>query len=339
MNHRLLYFLLAAAILLIIRTVMWMAGRRGQPFFRAPGTAERWSLFELLLASFLTLFAELAFIRWIAVEIRVFAYFKNLALLLCFVGFGLGCALAGRATRWSTAIVSFLGLVLIVRVPLDNGGVLEHLSQSLGAASDVEIWATGDKWNWARFLVGALLAACLFLLIVYVFVPLGQIVSRQMNRAPRPLVAYSWNLLGSLIGVVSFLEVSRLMLPPSFWLSLVLVGFALLQANRRDRVLVGTLIVPLVLLLHMPVESYFKNSSPPTVLWTPVQQFQYLRYFTPDGDFWGAVLSVNHTGYQVTVNLSPEYLARHPRLLKEPPDENPYDLAFRFAVPSPSVLV
>src|SRR5436189_422139 len=245
MNVSMLIFILAASILAAAWLGLYIAKRRGHPFLETQADPQPWSLPQLVLASFLTLFAELAFIRWIAVEIRVFAYFKNLALLLCFVGFCLGCALAGRATRWSTAIVSFLGLVLIVRVPLDNGGVLEHLSQSLGAASDVEIWATGDKWNWARFLVGALLAACLFLLIVYVFVPLGQIVSRQMNRAPRPLVAYSWNLLGSLIGLVSFLEVSRLMLPPSFWLSLVLVGFGLLQANRRDRVLVGTLILPL----------------------------------------------------------------------------------------------
>src|SRR6516165_12413451 len=150
MNHRLLCFLLAAAILLVIRTVMWVAGRRGQPFFRGPGISGRWSLFELLFASFLTLFAELAFIRWIAVEIRVFAYFKNLALLLCFVGFGLGCALASRAVRWFSAVISFVGLVLIVRLPLGNGSVLEQLSQNLGAASDVEIWATGDTWNWAR---------------------------------------------------------------------------------------------------------------------------------------------------------------------------------------------
>jgi hypothetical protein len=38
------------------------------------------SIWRLLLASFLVLFAELAFIRWIAVEVRIFAYFKNLAL-------------------------------------------------------------------------------------------------------------------------------------------------------------------------------------------------------------------------------------------------------------------
>jgi spermidine synthase len=340
MNRRLLYFLLAAAMLLVMRVAMWSAKRRGRPFFagaEVPG--EHWSLFNLLLASFLTLFAELAFIRWIAVEIRVFAYFKNLALLLCFVGFGLGCALAGRAVRWSSAIVSFLGLVLVVRLPLKNGNILEHLSQSLGAAADVEIWATGDSWNWTRFLIAALLTLALFLLIIYIFVPLGQIVSRQMNLAPRSLTAYSWNLLGSLAGVLAFLAVSRMMLPPVFWLGAVLLGFALLQGSRKDRILAAALVVPLALLLHVPLETNFPNSSPPTVLWTPYQQVQYLRYRTPDGDFWQAILSVNHTGYQITVNLSPAYLARHPGVMKESQDENPYNLAFRFAVPSPSVLV
>lgn len=340
MNYRQVYFLSAAAMLLAMRISMWWARRRGRPLFGGLGTpAERWSLFDLVLASFLTLFAELAFIRWIAVEIRVFAYFKNLALLLCFVGFGLGCALATRTVRWSSAVVSFLGLVLVVRLPLKNGNILEHLSQSLGAAADVEIWATGDSWNWARFLVAALLALALFLLIVYIFVPLGQIVSRQMNLAPRSLTAYSWNLLGSLAGVLAFLAVSRMMLPPVFWLGAVLLGFALLQTTRKDRALLASLIIPLVLLLHVPLESNFQTSSPPTVLWTPYQQVQYLRYRTSDGDFWQSVLSVNHTGYQITVNLSPTYLARHPGIIKEPQDENPYNLAFRFAVPSPSVLV
>jgi len=36
--------------------------------------AENWDLPRLLLASFLTLFAELALIRWLAVEVRIFAY-------------------------------------------------------------------------------------------------------------------------------------------------------------------------------------------------------------------------------------------------------------------------
>src|SRR5436853_114064 len=178
-KSRILYFVVAAVTLLIARGVMLVAKRRGKAFFQDEiNSLQSWSLFQLLLASFLTLFAELAFIRWIAVEIRVFAYFKNLALLLCFVGFGLGCALAGRATRWSTAIVSFLGLLLIVRVPFGDGIVLERLSQSLGSAADVEIWATGNSWQAVNFLTGVLLAGALFLMIVFVFVPLGQVVSR-----------------------------------------------------------------------------------------------------------------------------------------------------------------
>ena len=126
------------------------AKRRGRPFLEAEGGAvERWSTGQLLLASFLTLFAELAFIRWIAVEVRVFAYFKNLALLLCFVGFGLGCALAGQRARWKSALLAFLGLLLIVRMPWRGAELLEGLSESLGGARDIAIWATGHTSNWS----------------------------------------------------------------------------------------------------------------------------------------------------------------------------------------------
>lgn len=334
MNSRLYTFILAVAVLLAVRAALFLRKRRGRPFFEDVGERlQRWSLSDLLLASFLTLFAELAFIRWIAVEIRVFAYFKNLALLLCFVGFGLGCALANKAMRWAPAVTAFMGLLVIVRFPFSNGMVLEELSQSLGAAADVEIWATGKAWHGLGFLIGVLLAGALFLLIVFVFVPLGQIVSRQMNLAPRPLAAYSWNLLGSLAGILVFLGVSRLMLPPSFWLGAVLLGFAYLQASAKDRLLVASLLVPLALLLHEPGQP---NSY---AVWTPYQQIQYIRRYAANGDFAMGIVRVNHTGYQHMVNLSPEFLARHPKLLTEARDENPYNMPFRFALPAPSVMI
>src|SRR3981081_3877958 len=118
MDSRILSFLLAAVILIVVRFAMLAARRRGRSFLETnDATVLGWSPKQLLLASFLTLFAELAFIRWIAVEIRVFAYFKNLALLLCFVGFGLGCALARRAMRWPASVKALLGLLLVVRLP------------------------------------------------------------------------------------------------------------------------------------------------------------------------------------------------------------------------------
>jgi spermidine synthase len=334
MNPRIVAFSIAVGLVVIVRIVAVVAKRRGQPFLgRADGQAGSWHLHQLLVASFLTLFAELAFIRWIAVEVRVFAYFKNLALLLCFVGFGLGCALANRAPRWPVAIKALLGLLLVIRIPYQNGMVLERLSESLGSAGDVEIWVTGNVWSGARFLNAALLAGILFLFLVWIFVPLGQIISRQMDLAANPLAAYSWNLFGSLAGILAFLGVSRLMWPPWVWLGTVLVGFAVLQNKARDRALVVSLLAPLVLLLYTP------SDADHFAIWTPYQQIEYRRHYESNGDLRYGSLRVNHTGYQAIVNLSPEFLARHPTLLKEAADENTYNLPFRFATPSPRVLI
>src|SRR6266566_1607940 len=185
MNVSMLVFILVASILAAARLGLYIAKRRGHPFFETRADSQLWSLPQLVLASFLTLFAELAFIRWIAVEVRIFAYFKNLALLLCFVGFGLGCALVSKAPRWETAIKAFLGLVLVVRLPWWSGQVTEKLSAILGAAPGIEIWHTLDAANWTQFLSASLFATVLFFLLILIFVPLGQIVSRELNLASR----------------------------------------------------------------------------------------------------------------------------------------------------------
>jgi len=291
------------------------------------------STWRLLVASFLVLFAELAFIRWIAVEVRIFAYFKNLALLLCFLGFGLGCALVRKPNRWSAAVTSLFGLLLVIRWPWYQGDVLEGLSQNLGAAADMSIWDTRTKLNVAGFAFAAALSALLFLLLVWVFVPLGQEVGRQINLARKPLTAYSLNLAASLAGILAFLAVSRMMLPPSAWLGIVLLGFALLQNRGSERIVLAGLLVPLVLLLHEP------SSHDHYSLWTPYQQIEFTRIRDSSGEMIKGLVQVNHVGYQLIVNLTSDFLSRHPRLMQEPIDENPYNLPFRFAAPAPSVLV
>src|SRR3954470_11974487 len=95
-------FILSLALLAIAQFAVFQAKRRGKPLFA--GTSQPSSSARLILASALTLFAELAFIRWISVEVRVFAYFKNLALLLCFLGFGFGCALVAQKKRWLSSL-------------------------------------------------------------------------------------------------------------------------------------------------------------------------------------------------------------------------------------------
>jgi spermidine synthase len=335
MNSRGLMFGIAALLLCILRFLQFRAKRNGRPFFGGTSEGEMaGSATRLLLASFVTLFAELAFIRWIAVEVRIFAYFKNLALLLCFVGFGLGCALVRKQLRWENAVKAFVGILLVVRMPWWSARLMETLSQDLGGAGGIEIWNTAGSTNWLRFFGAALLATMLFLLLVWIFVPLGQIVSREMNLAPRTLSAYSLNLLGSLAGILISLLISRLMLPPWVWLGAVMAGFALLQSERGARWIVLALLAPVILMLYEPhTKDHFS-------LWTPYHQIDYTRvYSRTNGDFIAGIMQVNHTAYQSIVNLSDAFLARHPELMKEPPEENPYNLPFRFSKPDPTVLI
>jgi SAM-dependent methyltransferase len=112
----------------------------------------------------------------------------------------------------------------------------------------------------------------------------------------------------------------------------VLLGFVFLQDNRRDAALVSILLVPLLLLLHEPVERDRE------IHWTPYQEVEFSRRYTLAGDLWGGAMEVNHTLYQSIVNLSPQFLARHPALRREA-ENSPYNVPFRFAAPSPRVLI
>jgi spermidine synthase len=173
----------------------------------------------------------------------------------------------------------------------------------------------------------------LLFLITYIFIPIGQTVSRQIELAPRPLYGYSWNLAGSLVGILAFFALSWFALPPAVWFTVVLAGIALLQSDRGAAIRFAAAILPVALLLVDPATPHHFN------LWTPYQQIELEDETFPDGELFRTEIRVNHTGYQVIADLSPGFLARHPQLLREAQDENPYNLPFRFTSPNPRVLI
>lgn len=154
-----------------------MADRRQGPFFEA-SSAElpRWNPGQLLLASFPTLFAELALIRWVAVEVRIFAYFKNLALLLWLrrlrAGLRPGQAESALAIS-SQSVFGFAAGHPITAAWRPNRAPLA-MSGRGGRRSDLGYLVV----ELVHFLVAAMLAGARFLLIVFVFVPL------RTNREP-----------------------------------------------------------------------------------------------------------------------------------------------------------
>jgi spermidine synthase len=331
MDWRLGGFVVAAAVLVTSFMLQLGWSRSSQQTDRK--ALEGWNSKRLALASFLTLFAELALIRWISTEVRIFAYVKNLALLLCFLGFGIGCALAKQRVRWRSSVIALIGLVMVVRWPWGGGKVFEGLSEALGAGKDIDIWATGTVRNWPEFLISTALVAVMFLLLTFVFVPMGQVVSAGIDYAPDTLRGYSWNLAFSLAGILAFFAVSWMGLPPAVWITIIFLVVALLQDQVRQGIFLASLAIPAVMLLH--------DISGPQhfVKWTPYQQIELEQNNFPSGEFRSATIRVNHTGYQFMVDLSPDFLARHPGLLTESPNDNPYNLPFRFSPPQPKVLI
>ncbi len=86
------------------------------------------AVFDLFLISALGLFIELIFIRWVASEIRVFAFYKNFALIAAFLGLGIGFAVRrqkGGQNWFERFYFPMLALIVVVVLVLGRTAVSE----------------------------------------------------------------------------------------------------------------------------------------------------------------------------------------------------------------------
>jgi predicted RNA methylase len=211
-------------------------------------TLRRASL-ELLTASFVVLFQELTIIRWLPGQVRVLAYFPNLILLSAFLGLGLGCLRAGRRSllwAWPLSLLlvacTALAMSRIIFTQSSGGEHLWLLYYDLGADAPV----VPDV---------RLPIVASFVVSVLAFVPLGQYVAERLNlfrAGSSALLGYSWDILGSLLGVLGFALCSFARSPPVLWFGVFLAaGFVLMAPHRRLLVLyaaagAGTLAISVV---------------------------------------------------------------------------------------------
>jgi hypothetical protein len=252
---------------------------------------ERWQQYvALLVASFVGLYFEMLIVRWLAAEVRLFAYFKNLTMMAAFMGLGVGFALARRGRdfwKW------FLPILLLY-VP-----VVLAVSQLTGFRG--LIIPESGEYVWRPSAIPAAIATPLFALLVvlfflytmFLFVPPGQLTGRLMVGLS-PLTAYMVNILGSLAGIWVFVAVSYLQLAPWLWFGLgLVVALWFLRGSRRA--LVGGLAagVGIVLLL------FFTQGE---TLWSPYYrvdvetvQIEGRQAVNPEQDWYH--LSVNQIGH------------------------------------------
>jgi len=203
------------------------------------GLPDRWVDLAIAGSAALSLFLELAMIRWQASVFPFFAFYTNFGLLACFAGLGLGYALASRDRIPLLLVVPTLAWQVIVLLALKS--VLSHWHlQFLGAIPVIEQLSMGMS-TMRSVAQGATIyffLSVVFLLTAVTFIPIGQLCGRLMARRTQ-LRAYGLNLAGSLVGVVSMFLVSALWTPPIVWFSIALMTALLFLVRQPATMLAG----------------------------------------------------------------------------------------------------
>lgn len=162
---------------------------------------------RLFLISFVVLFLQVALIRWMPAYVRLLSYFSNFILLAAFLGIGVGCLLTRVRSLfvWFPAVQALvIGAVYFLRleVAVPSSTTIYFSSGTTGPIIPIESW---------------MLLPVLFIVVAALFMTLAQTLGRALEEGQRPLVAYSINLAGSLLGTVAFAVMSYFELPPTAW--------------------------------------------------------------------------------------------------------------------------
>jgi SAM-dependent methyltransferase len=291
---------------------------------------------QLAIISLLCLYFEMVIIRWLASDIRVFAYFKNLPLLAAFLGLGLGCLrIQQRSIRWASVFLLAISAAIAFAGPLG----LTHLH--IPQLGDTKLWNDGAireldlpvvlavNFHSLKFLI---VVFGLFFLVVEFFAILGGRLGALFDALP-PTKAYGINLAASLAGIWLFALLSWLMWPPLGWLALGCIGLVpfLWHVGRR-RLFSIALLAVVVLLVAL---------APSATRWSPYYRVDLSPYKVPAADggqeFAGWWLSVNHDVLQYAFNLSNGFVQTHPSELLE--IQQFYNLPYRFAQPRRVLIV
>jgi len=307
-------------------------------------SAQNLKLIRLFLLSVFLLYFEILLIRWISTEIRIFAYFKNLTLIACFFGIGLGCLITLRRhvavfiTFPLTAI--FCGFIILPE--FFGFKLFSNITEFLGQFNEMTTWswlsAAPSNSHFFKQLGSLLLLIFMFFFISILFVPGGSLLGRLFNECPNRLTAYSVNIAGSIVGIWCFSIISYLLMPPYVWFIVALaIGCLLLQAKRD-------FIVAICSILAIMAIFYLSQKNVNNTTWSSYQKLTFIpRPIVKDGKQLdgGFSLYVNGTGYQHAANLDREFLQKNISLWPEAVnmDYISYDLAYRFLPAHKNILI
>jgi spermine/spermidine synthase len=238
---------------------------------------------RIFLLSFSMLFFELLCIRWIPSYVRYLSYFNNFILLASFLGIGLGMLSARRERFWYPPF-PLLVLLMVILVRLNRFEL--HIT-----TTDVIYYVPGTDQTGSpeNFLVLPLI----FGMVAACFIPLGRSLGQLFSQV-KPLTAYTFDIIGSLVGIACFSTIAFFSLPPLVWFALLTIPLLLLSSRRTILAVALTFFVTVVIAWRMGRGAY----------WSPYYKIVLYPSYS--------------TGYIVDVNNAGGHQAMIPWQYKEP---------------------
>jgi spermidine synthase len=272
-----------------------------------------WGIF---FTSVLSLYLEVLFIRFLGTEIRIFAYLQNTILIVCFLGLGLGMFTSSKPFKLKHSLLPLSIVLCLLALPITQS-TMGSISEMLSVLGDNVIWfyrITNDPVaRSASVLIGLVLTYILLALVVDIFVPFGRILGKLMDLHPKPIWAYSINILGSLFGTWAFVFLSYFFLPPFAWILVagcILLLFIIWGKEDKKQ----NLILLIVILLASWFASQTANSD--ETIWSPYQKLSIRQ--SQGFEVGEKIVTVNNVGYQGLIDLSRSNVETHPE--KFPPE-------------------
>ncbi len=226
-----------------------------QPFITSPRA-------RIFLVSFAMLFFELLCIRWIPSYVRYLSYFNNFLLLASFLGIGLGMLTARRERFWFPPFPLLVVLMAIVvgvnrfELRISSTEVLYYGAGELQAGTE-------------NFIV----LPIIFGMVVICFIPLSRAFG-QLFMQVQPLTSYTFDIIGSLIGIACFSIIAYFALPPLVWFGILALLILLLSSKKTVVATATMFLVSLVVVGLLQNNTYWSPYY--KILLHPIQPSGYL---------------------------------------------------------------
>lgn len=304
--------------------------------------------FRIFILGYAVLFLELLLIRWISTEVGVLAYLQNSVLVVCFLALGMGLLKEKQFERHTAkdVLLWFLLLILLLSTPYFQSLWLKA-STLLSYFHDFEVWTSMGSVHfegvalWALILLSLAGVGILLGVVWQIMMPLGSLLGHYIDIHPRPLRAYSADILGGCLGGLTFALFGWAALSPVAWVffgMLLILQLMLLYSDSPPKVHGSSHfapIIPLALILSIILvyQGYGHDGSRNWTIWTPYQKLTV----HPSGLTGEYDINANNVGFQKILNNSAEGFRL--KNAEASIGRSQYDLPARFNPEAQSIVV